>query len=644
MSEAVTVAHPESIPGARETFDAAPDSVDKYLKINQTGAAASATPSNMAMGERANASGFIGIAFGVGSRSTGNYGVALGNNSVASDNAVALGGSAQATNARSVALGSGSITDKDNTVSVGALSQRRAIRFLADGELAASSHEAITGRQLFATNELVGANAAAIARNTENITVNATHINELSQQVSDGSLGLVRQDAASRTLTVGAQTNGTRVNLEGTQGLRRLSGLSKGQEAADAATFGQLEAALQDPLLARYDSAGRTALTLNPGGKATRLGNVADGTSPGEAVNKGQLESAVAPLSTQIDSVSQSIGEILQLATDTDAVAVKYDAANKAKVTFNTKGNGTVLSKVLPGEKDDDAVNKAQLDTAIAPITQKLSDALVYSNKAHTLVTLNPDQDAARLSNLAEGTSEKDAVNFGQLSPVLAKIRFLAVTGSIDAEVRAENATAIGSGAQALKAGSVALGKGAVSESAGDIAIGQTATAQGSPDGPAVYAGVAIGDSSLSIYDSVALGSKANSLDRGAIAIGTSALGWEPFVTSVGFGAEVRGQGSVALGAQAGCSAPNAVALGAYSIALDADSVSVGNFALKRRVSNVAPGFDENDAVIVGQFQALRLEHEQLKHIAEARYQQLEQQLQQLEARFQKLSSKVEAA
>lgn len=606
------------------------EAVDNYIAINQTGSSPTATSSNIAIGQSANASGHIGIAFGVDSIATGNYGMAFGSYAVAADNALALGVSAKATHARAVALGSQSITDKDNTVSVGSLSQRRAIRFVAEGELSSTSHEAITGRQLFAANQKIAASQAAIDNNAQNIVTATTRIDALGDQLNQGTVGLVQQNAASRSLTLGATVDGRLIDAAGSNGSRRLTGLSDGHESSDAVTFGQLEAVRRDPQLARYDNDARSQLTLNPGGGATRLSNVSAAVAGGDAVNKQQLDK----VSARVTQLIIDQGTLANDLTNLRRSAVQYDPESGDIPVDESKITG-----LADGTQAKDAVNKGQLDAAIASVDQKLADAVVYANPAHTQVTLNAGKAAARLSNVATGAADLDAVNFAQVSPVLGKARYLAVSGKTDAQADGAEAVALGGGASAAKEYSVALGSKATAGGSYDVAVGRSAkaTAEYSSDG-FYYAGVAVGYGSETSSSGVALGQSAKALARGAIAMGTSASAPQRYATALGHVAEAGEEYAVAIGARAKCRAGSSVALGANSLAEEDDIVSVGNSGYTRRVTNVSLGIDPNDAATVAQ---LRIAHQQLEREAELRYQQLEQRYAALHELVRQLSAKV---
>ena len=116
------------------------------------------------------------------------------------------------------------------------------------------------------------------------------------------------------------------------------------------------------------------------------------------------------------------------------------------------------------------------------------------------------------------------------------------------------NAIAIGTNSQATQSGSIAMGMNAASSGANAIAIGTNALANGS----------------------VAVGNAASATNGGA---------------AFGDGASATGSLSAALGPGAVASAPN--------------TVSVGAPGAERRITNVAPGISQTDAVNVGQLQSV---------------------------------------
>ncbi|AOB29891.1 hypothetical protein AKI39_03080 [Bordetella sp. H567] len=86
---------------------------------------------------------------------------------------------------------------------------------LAPGELNETSTDAVNGSQLYQTN---------------------TTVNQLVQ----GKAGLVQQESAGAPITVGGNTGGSTVNMAGTAGDRRITGVADGVGPNDAATINQL--------------------------------------------------------------------------------------------------------------------------------------------------------------------------------------------------------------------------------------------------------------------------------------------------------------------------------------------------------------------------------------------------------------------
>ncbi len=67
------------------------------------------------------------------------------------------------------------------------------------------------------------------------------HSTTLRGDVEAGRVGLVRQDAATGAISIGAQTGGSVISLAGIDGNRRLTGIADGVAASDAASVGQVE-------------------------------------------------------------------------------------------------------------------------------------------------------------------------------------------------------------------------------------------------------------------------------------------------------------------------------------------------------------------------------------------------------------------
>lgn len=100
-------------------------------------------------------------------------------------------------------------------------------------------------------------------------------------------------------------------------------------------------------------------------------------------------------------------------------------------------------------------------------------------------------------------------------------------------------------------------------------------------------------------------GAQSFALGNGATVTGSgsSAVGFE--ATATGADSRAIGPNTSAFGAGAQATAPNSTALGANSVANEANTVSVGSSGNERRVTNVADGIHDFDAVNMRQLNAL---------------------------------------
>jgi hypothetical protein len=139
-------------------------------------------------------------------------------------------------------------------------------------------------------------------------------------------------------------------------------------------------------------SAGNISVSTGNGGSVSiggngidaggnNITNVADGKAPGDAVNKGQLDTAV-------DNINNSIGAAIN-------GGVQYDknadgTVNKGSITLEGGANGTTITNVANGKVEagsKDAVNGGQLHDALQQINNNQSTI----NNDILGVTVGPD-------------------------------------------------------------------------------------------------------------------------------------------------------------------------------------------------------------------------------------------------------------
>ena len=116
---------------------------------------------NKVSGNHSGAFGDPNIVTGNGSYAVGNDNTINGDNNFVLGNNVTIGSGIQ----NSVALGNNSTVSSSNEVSVGSASQKRKITNVADGEVSATSSDAVTGKQLYKVMQNSGALGVENLRN-----------------------------------------------------------------------------------------------------------------------------------------------------------------------------------------------------------------------------------------------------------------------------------------------------------------------------------------------------------------------------------------------------------------------------------------------------------------------------------------------
>ncbi len=192
--------------------------------------------------------GIDGIAVGTNARggSSGwTGGVAIGGAATADYDGLALGYDAHVSANSAVALGRGSTASVANTVSVGSDTIKRKIVNVADGALGAASTDAVTGKQLFATNQNV--TLATSTANTAKTTADAAQL-EATAALDKANVvnGLVSQAAPNGAVRLGSENAGSIVDVRNSNGgTRTLSGVAAGAlhaSSSEAVNGAQLNA------------------------------------------------------------------------------------------------------------------------------------------------------------------------------------------------------------------------------------------------------------------------------------------------------------------------------------------------------------------------------------------------------------------
>ncbi|WP_436975557.1 beta strand repeat-containing protein, partial [Paraburkholderia tropica] len=341
-----------------------------------------------------------------------------------------------------------------------------AIHNVKDGDVSASSTDAVNGAQLYATNT----NVSNLAGDVTNLAGDITSISGKLQDavlydtsahdsvtlggsgassavalhnVKDGDVSASSTDAVNGSQLYATNTNVS--NLAGT--VTNIAG-DVSNIAGNVTTLqGQMADAVS------YDTSAHDSVTLGGSGasSAVALHNVKDGdvsASSTDAVNGSQLYATNTNVSNLAGTVTNIAGDVSNIAGNVTTLqgqmadAVSYDSSAHDSITLGGTDATTpvAIHNVKDGDvsaSSTDAVNGAQLYATntnvsnlagdvtnlagdITSISGKLQDAVLYDSSAHDSVTLGGSgaSSAVALHNVKDGdvsASSTDAVNGSQL-------------------------------------------------------------------------------------------------------------------------------------------------------------------------------------------------------------------------------------
>ncbi|HEV7834900.1 MAG TPA: ESPR-type extended signal peptide-containing protein [Caballeronia sp.] len=309
---------------------------------------------------------------------------------------------------------------------------------VAAGAMTATSNEAVNGAQLFAVDAKTNQNAADI-----------TNINKTIQNITSGGDAYVSQDPTTGVISIGGNTNGNEINVAGTSGARRISGVAAGSVApasTDAVNGDQL-----------YNTAASTAAALGGGAGVDGNGNITAPTYSVGGTDVHDVGTAIANLDGRTTANSDAIADV----TAATKNAVSYDSDAHNKVTLGgtaaadgTDANAVQLTNVKAGElsaNSTDAVNGAQLNATNARVDTFENVVNNISGTGSPFIAINSSV-AASAAPTATGT---DAVAIGANSHASGNNSVALGANSVADE---DNTASVGSAGNERRVTNVAAG------------------------------------------------------------------------------------------------------------------------------------------------------------------------------------------
>ena len=422
---------------------------------------------SIAIGKQANSSGLYSTAIGSSAQAAGQNSFAGSNNAKATgSDSVALGSGATTTIGSSVALGNGAVGTANNfdataknatfkndsgtttnvsyaasssaktgAVSVGSAGNERQIHNVAAGRISATSTDAVNGSQLYTVMNNVGHNIQQNGTDKSRINNNGT------VNYADGNL---------TTVAITDGENASKVQINVTQGTLSVDNNGTvSAPTAGVATAGDVANAINNAKTTTKVEAGSNAhVNKTTSGKETTYTVSADKATV-QVSNALNLTSNTTTAADGAVTTDYSI----DLAQDTkDDIQKGVDAKTTVDtkgLTFNGDSGSTNIEKLgstVTVAGDDNITTEAQGDT----VTVKLNKDLVVDSVKAGDTTVNNDgvkvgddvaltQDGVKagdvkltkdglnnagnkITNVAAGTDDTDAVNYGQLKETNANV------------------------------------------------------------------------------------------------------------------------------------------------------------------------------------------------------------------------------
>ncbi|EJR9068145.1 trimeric autotransporter adhesin SadA [Salmonella enterica] len=504
---------------------------------------------------------------------------------------------------------------------------------VAAGALSEDSTDAVNGSQLYETNQKVDQNTSAIADINTSITnlgtdalswddeegaFSASHGTSGTNKITNVAAGEIASDSTdavngsqlyetnmlisqySESISqLAGDTSETYITENGT-GVKYIRTNDNGLEGQDAYATGNGATAVGYDAVA--SGAGSLALGQNSSSSIEGSTALGSGSTSNRAITTGIRETSVT----------------------SDGVVIGYNTTDRkllGALSLGTDGESyRQITNVADGSEAQDAVTVRQLQNAIGAVT-------TTPTKYYHANSTEEDSLAVGTDSLAMGA--KTIVNAD--AGIGIGLNTLVMADAI-------NGIAIGSNARANHANSIAMGNGSQTtrgaqtdytaynmdtpqNSVGEFSVGSedgqrqiTNVAAGSADTDAVNVSqLKVTDAQVSrntqsitnLNTQVSnLDTRVTNIENGIGDIVTTGSTKYFKTNTDGADANAQGADSVAIGSGSIAAAENSVALGTNSVADEANTVSVGSSTQQRRITNVAAGVNNTDAVNVAQLKA----------------------------------------
>ena len=504
---------------------------------------------------------------------------------------------------------------------------------VATGELSEDSTDAVNGSQLYETNQKVDQNTSAIADINTSITNLGT--DALSWDDEEGAFSASHGTSGTNKITnvaAGEIASDSTDAVNGSQLHETNMMISQYNESINQITGDTSETYITEngtgvKYIRTNDNGleGQDAYATGEGATAVGYNAVASGASSlalGEN-SSSSIEGSIALGSGSSSNRAITTG-IQATSVTSDGVVLGYDTTDRellGALSLGTDGESyRQITNVADGSEAQDAVTVRQLQNAIAAVSTTSTQYFHANSDEEDSLAVGENAIAVGAKTIVNGDS---GVGIGY-GAVVDQSAFNGIAIGSNAQVNHANSIALGSNSQTTvgaQSSYTAYNMDTPQTSVGEVSVGSgdgqrqiTNVAAGSADTDAVNVGqLKVTDSRVAANtESINnLNTQVSNLDTRVTNIENSVgdivtTGSTKYFKTSSTGADANAQGadSVAMGSGSIAAAENSVALGTNSVADEANTVSVGSSTQQRRITNVAAGVNNTDAVNVAQLKA----------------------------------------
>ncbi len=498
----------------------------------------------------------------------------------------------------------GSVTLAGPVSTDGGVTGGTTISNLHQGDVSATSTDAVNGSQLFATNAAV--------------TVVGTHVTNLGTSVALGLGGNSSYDASTGTLT-------TNLNYAGASyaSVQNVFDQIGSAIDGDGIKYFHANSVLADSAATGTDSVAVGPLAVASGDGAVALGANTSVSSTGTDTN------------VALGANSKADGSTLAVAAYNPGTGALAGLTPVGEVSVGSPGNERRITNVAAGAGGTDAVNVSQLESVVAT---SAANAVQYDDASHASVTLSGPVSTdggvtggTTISNLHQGdvsATSTDAINGAQFYAVAGDTSNTYITNNgtgvryvrtndtglaaADAHAQGQGSTAVGYDATSSAVDSVAIGRDSSAVNIGDVALGANSVTDAVHTGTFDESAAGGTAAAATMADSVvSIGSAGHERQIQNVAAGvlsatsTDAVnGSQLFSTNSILGDITDGGGIKYFHANSALADSQAlgtdsVAIGPVAVANNTDSIAIGNGANASNDDSVALGAGSSTSAAV---------------------------------------------